>query len=284
MNNKYLNIYILIIIALMLVLFVYKQNNDIKVNNISYTNNRIPESFDNYNIIQISDLHNKQFGKGHFKILKKIEMLEPNIILITGDIIDRRRYNLDVALEFVKGAKKIAPVYYVPGNHEAWSFKYLEISEALTAAGVTVLNNQQVEISKNNQVINIMGLMDAAFDTDENYDYLNLEKFKENLAKFSFPKNFSVLLSHRPEIFNLYVNSEIDLVFSGHAHGGQFRLPFIGSLFAPNQGFFPKYTQGMYTEKKTSMVVSRGLGNSLIPLRLFNKPEIVKVTLRSSHK
>lgn len=284
MNNKYIQIYLILVVALLLVLFFYWQNNDLVTTDISYINNKVPESFDGYNIIHISDLHNKRFGNKQSKILSKIAKENPDIILITGDIIDRRRYNLNKALEFVEGVVRIAPVYYVAGNHEAWSFKYAEVDQALSLAGVNVLNNKKLEIVKNNSKIEIIGLKDAAFDTKEYAKEINLTQFKKNLNKFSNPSNFSILLSHRPEIFDLYVESNIDLIFSGHAHGGQFRLPLLGGLYSPNQGIFPTYTSGVYSQDKTSMIVSRGLGNSLMPIRLFNKPEIIKVTLKSRFK
>lgn len=280
MSGNYVKVYLIIVGVLLAIVFFNYQNNNIKTSKILYKNSRIPDSFDQFKIIHISDLHNKKFGNKQIKLLKKIKEENPDIIVVTGDIIDRRRFDLLVAIDFIKGAKEIAPVYYSAGNHEAWSFKYDEVDQALRLAGAVVLNNESKKIVINGESIDIIGLKDAAFDNSENTKDLNLKNFIENLRGFSKPKDFSVLLSHRPEIFKLYSESEIDLVFSGHAHGGQIRLPFIGPLFAPNQGLFPKYTSGVYKRDKTSLVVSRGLGNSLMPIRLFNQPEIVKVVLQ----
>lgn len=280
MKENYVYIYMAMVAVLLLIVFFNWQNNSLQVSRFVHESRRIPSSFNNYNIIHISDLHNKRFGSKQYKILDKIKKDNPDIILITGDIVDRRRYSLTEAVEFALGAVEIAPVYYVAGNHEAWSFKYDEVEAALKKAGVTVLNDEKVIINKGGSNINIIGLMDAAFQTKENATAMNLESFKENLKGFSDPKDFSLLLSHRPEVFDLYVASNIDLVFSGHAHGGQFRLPFIGGLYSPNQGIFPTYTSGKHSENQTTMFVSRGLGNSQMPIRLFNKPEIIKVTLK----
>ena len=125
----------------------------------------------------------------------------------------------------------------------------------------------------------MMGIHDPSFTTD----YLFGDAESVAAATLSELQNesdrYTVLLSHRPELFNVYVDSQIDLVFSGHAHGGQFRLPFIGGLVAPNQGFFPEYDAGLFSKENTTMVVSRGAGNSIIPLRFNNRPEIVVVEL-----
>lgn len=280
MSGNYVKVYLIIVGVLLAVVFFNYQNNNIKTSTITYKNSRIPDNFNQFTIIQITDLHNKKFGNKQIKLLKKIRDEKPDIIVVTGDIIDRRRFDLLPAIDFIKGAQEIAPVYYSPGNHEAWSFKYDEVDQALSLAGAVVLNNESEKIVINGESIDVIGLKDAAFDTLANSKTMNLTEFKKHLDAYSKPKVFSILLSHRPEIFKLYSESEIDLVFSGHAHGGQIRLPFIGPLFAPNQGMFPKYTSGVYKREKTSMVVSRGLGNSLMPMRLFNQPEIVKVVLQ----
>ena len=153
-------------------------------------------------------MHNAEFGEENAHLLNILSESKPDIIAITGDLVDAQHTDIDTALSFVEKADRIAPVYYVTGNHEASLPQYDELKTGLEAAGV-------------------------------------------------------------------------DLVLSGHAHGGQFRLPLIGGLVAPNQGFFPKYDAGLYTDGGTNMVVSRGLGNSIIPLRFNNRPEIVLVELKA---
>ena len=149
----------------------------------------------------------------------------------------------------------------------------------LAEAGVIVLENQKVEITREGESITLMGIDDPSFQ--ESYLFGDAESVArqaiDDLQNES--DGYTILLSHRPELFSLYVETEMDLVFSGHAHGGQFRLPLIGGLVAPNQGFFPKYDAGLFSEDNTTMIVSRGVGNSIIPLRFNNRPEIISVEL-----
>ena len=221
------------------------------------------------------------FGDEQDKLIGKVEDLSPNIIVITGDLIDRRRYNLEKAMLFINSAVKIAPVYYVSGNHEAWSGKYYEIKERLIDAGVIVMEDSKLDITRGNNSIKLLGLSDPDFLTSDYIDGTDTSKVEEKLKEWSEIEGFKILLSHRPELFDLYSENNIDMIFSGHAHGGQIRLPFVGGLVAPDQGLFPKYTAGSYTSNTSTMYVSRGLGNSLFPVRVFNRPEIISVTLKS---
>ncbi|HHY81122.1 MAG TPA: metallophosphoesterase [Clostridiales bacterium] len=271
-----------IIIILAALCFIIWQNNSIVVTESDYVNAKIPEAFHNFKIAHISDLHNKRFGKGQTKILKKLKNISPDIIVITGDMIDRRKYDLDAALEFIEGAISIAPVYYVSGNHEAWSGKYESIKESLEKAGVTVLDDIRVELKRGDSTIYISGLSDPDFLTSSYLEGTETTSVEEQLRQWSaYNDDFNILLSHRPELFDMYCKYGMDLIFTGHAHGGQFRIPFIGGLVAPDQGFFPKYTSGSHTKNLSTMYVSRGLGNSIVPIRIFNRPEIVVVSLES---
>lgn len=273
----------IIIILFSISLFFLWQNNDITVTEIDYYNDKIPDGFNGYSIIHISDLHNKSFGKNQEYLLKKVRIAEPDIIVITGDLVDRRKYNLDIAMKFIDGAMKIAPVYYVSGNHEAWSKDYKNISQRLLDYGVKILDDNKVALKEGKYEIEILGLSDPDFLTSNYLEGTDLSKLKEELSKLSDDSLFQILLSHRPELFDLYADANIDLIFSGHAHGGQFRIPFIGGLVAPDQGLFPKYTSGAYVQNQSTLIVSRGLGNSIIPVRIFNRPEIIKVTLKNCH-
>lgn len=277
---KILVVIILFVIAFFL--FSIWQNNSIVISNYNYESSEIPSKFNDFNIVQISDLHNKNFGEEQSKLLEKVKSLSPDIIVVTGDLIDRRKYNLDVAMSFINKAVEIAPIYYVSGNHEAWSGKYSEIKERLIEAGVNIIDDANVEIKRGDERIQLLGLSDPAFLTSNYIDGTDTSSIERNLSNWSEIEGFKILLSHRPELFDLYSRNNINLVFSGHAHGGQIRIPFIGGLIAPNQGFFPKYTSGSYNSDKTTMFVSRGLGNSLFPLRVFNRPEIISVTLKVS--
>ncbi len=268
-------------VAAMLSGFFYWQNNSIMITHVEHNSPKVPEAFHGYTILQVSDLHNKVFGKNNSVLLKKMESASPDIIVITGDIIDRRRYDLEAARVFVKEAVKLAPVYYVSGNHEAWSGMYEEIKKVLLEEGVEVLDNAAVLLEKEEAVIHLLGLGDPAFLVSGYREKWDVSHIKAQLEAWDELEGFRILLSHRPDLFPVYGESQVDLVFSGHAHGGQIRLPIVGSLFAPDQGFFPAYTSGAYTFDKTTMYVSRGLGNSVFPLRVFNRPELIVVQLKN---
>lgn len=253
--------------------FLYWQDNHIVITEYKYENEKVPKNFEGFRIVQVSDLQNKKFYKNQSSLIKKVKKANPDIIVITGDIIDANRTNLENAFMFIDKAKSIAPIYYASGNHENHSDKYDEIIEGLSLRGVHILENKYEHIERNGEKIAILGLRDirtsldfqnALYDmVNENYDYLK------------------ILLSHRPELYYMYDDSGVDLSFTGHAHGGQIRLPFTDGLFAPNQGFLPKYTSGIRHFENSSMVISRGLGNSIFPFRIFNRPEITVTTLYS---
>lgn len=276
-----LNILVLLIILCGSIGFCLWQNNSITITKSDYINSKIPEEFNGFVIAHISDLHNKQFGKDQQYILSKLKNISPNTIVITGDLIDRRKYDLDTAMSFIEGAIDIAPVYYVSGNHEAWSGRYATIVKRLEEAGVHVIDDDVVKLLTGDSSIFMFGVKDPDFLTSSYLEGTDITAMKEHLEKWSSYEGFKILLSHRPELFDLYCQSNMDLIFTGHAHGGQFRIPFVGGLFAPDQGLFPKYTSGSHSKKSSTMYISRGLGNSIIPIRIFNRPEIVVVTLRT---
>lgn len=205
---------------------------------------------------------------------------EPDIIVITGDLIDAQHTNIDIALNFVKEAIQIAPVYYVTGNHEASLSQYDRLKDGLESVGVSVLDDRVVELERDGEKITLIGLSDPDFTVKGDVFGEVPAMINTKLEKLTNMENsYTILLSHRPELFESYVSSGIDLILCGHAHGGQFRLPFIGGLIAPNQGLFPKYDAGVFSDHNTHMIVSRGLGNSIIPFRFNNRPEIVLVEL-----
>lgn len=270
----------LIALFISLLLFCIWQNNDIVITEITYNNPNIPKEFNGYKIIHVSDLHNKTFGEDQRKLMRKIEQTSPDIILVTGDIIDRRKYNLDAAMMFIDNAINIAPIYYVSGNHEAWSGEYDIIKHRLINSGVRILDDYKTKIAKDGADIELIGLSDPDFLTNNYIEGTDSTRLENQLSRLSTDPGFKILLSHRPELFDIYANENIDLIFSGHAHGGQFRIPGIGGLVAPDQGLFPKYTNGVYKQGQSSLIVSRGLGNSIIPVRVFNRPELIAVTLQ----
>ena len=279
MKKKINRIVMIICILVGFTIFLYLQNNLISITEVKITSSKIPSSFKGYKILQISDLHNKKFGDNQDVLIQKIKSIDPDIIAITGDLIDSKSYDAEVSMQLIQKMVNKYPVYFVTGNHEQWSGKYNNLEKELKKYDVNVLRNEHVGIRKGEQEINLLGIDDPEFVTG-NRDERNIVKDAILKAKFEMPPNtFDVLLSHRPEFLTEYADEQLDLVLSGHAHGGQVRLPFIGGLVAPNQGVFPTYTAGLYEEQNTSMVVSRGLGNSIIPQRIFNRPELVVVQL-----
>ena len=270
------------ICLILITIWVVRGNTQIGLTEYIVTSSKVPESFTCFEIAQISDLHNAELGEENSKLLELLYEVEPHIIVLTGDLIDSRQTDIEIALDFAGKAAQIAPVYYVSGNHEARVPEYEELKMGLTEAGVTVLENQKVQITRDGESITLMGIQDPSFRTD--YLFGDAESIsRQAISELqNESEDFTVLLSHRPELFELYVDTGVDLVFSGHAHGGQFRLPFIGGLVAPNQGFFPKYDAGRFDEGNTTMIVSRGVGNSIIPFRINNSPEIVVVELKKS--
>ncbi|WP_055666753.1 metallophosphoesterase [Desnuesiella massiliensis] len=277
-------ILIFFIILIILISFLYFENNSIQLTKKELYSSKLPKDFEGFKIIQISDLHSKVFGKNNKDLVEKIRDEKPHIIVITGDLVDRRRYNEDKSLDFIDKIKDICPIYYVTGNHEAWSGKFPSLERKLKEREVNVLRNNKLTVSKGGDYINILGVDDPAFNTkDYSEAYKDFEITKNVLKSMEYDKEreFNILLSHRPELFDIYEEAGIDLVFAGHAHGGQINIPFIGGVIAPNQGFFPKYYKGAYNKNNTTMIVSRGLGNSVAPQRLFNRPEIISMTVYS---
>ena len=261
--------------------FVYAlwANTEVVLTQYSVKSKNLPQSFEDFKIAHISDLHNDELGKDNDKVITILRDVKPDIIAVTGDLIDSYDTDTEIALRFMKKALEIAPCYYVNGNHEERVVESYETLRAeLAIMGVNVLENKSLAFERGGESINIVGVSDPGFETD--YLYGDTEGVvRKHLDELTKDKDgFTLLLSHRPELFELYVEKDMDLVLTGHAHGGQFRLPFVGGLYAPNQGLFPHYDSGIFTEDNTNMIVSRGLGNSLFPLRLNNRPEVVVVT------
>ena len=265
----------------LLTCFFYFQNNSIVTTEYNFSSNKVPQNFIGYKIVQLSDLHSKSFGNNQRGLVTKVKKVNPDLIVFTGDLIDSDRYDEKISLTLMEKLVQIAPVYYVTGNHEWWSGKFNSLEDKLKDTGVQVMRNTVEEIIIGNDKIQIIGIDDPA-KLNESYAERAIveEDITNSIKGLEEGVNFKILLSHRPELFSLYTQYEFDVVFSGHAHGGQVRIPFIGGLVAPNQGLFPEYSSGMHDADNATMIVNRGLGNSIIPLRVFNRPEIVVVTLK----
>lgn len=272
----------IIILLLSFIIWTIWGNTALMSSSSTISNSRIPKEFSGFRIAQVSDLHNAEFGKGNATLLQTISDSAPDIIVITGDLVDMNHTNMDIALDFAKNAVQIAPIYYVTGNHEASLSQYDELKAGLEAAGVIVLEDETIQLEHNGGTLMLIGLSDPNFTIGHDvFDEVPAMVSTKLNSLIRDEKSYNILLSHRPELFETYVGCGVDLVLSGHAHGGQFRLPLIGGLVAPNQGFFPKYDAGLYTDGDTNMVVSRGLGNSIIPIRFNNRPEVVLVELEN---
>lgn len=240
-------------------------NLTVGLTTITVEEDNLPYAFDGFRIAQVSDLHNSQLWE---KAIVQLEKADPDMIFITGDLVDMQNPDVTIALQFIAEAVQIADCFYITGNHEANLSQELltQLLDGMKSMGVYVLSNSQVSVHRNGAYISLAG--HAWGDTDA-------------VGELSDFDGYRILLSHQPEGFEDYVTGKYDLVFSGHAHGGQFRLPFIGGLYAPGQGLFPKYDGGMYSQDNTDMIVSRGVGNSIFPIRFHNRPEVVLVILES---
>ena len=255
-------------------------NSALMLSKFTVTGSNIPKNFNGYRIAQISDLHNAEFGEENEKLIEMLQKAEPDIITITGDLIDSSKTDINIALAFAEEAVQIAPTYFITGNHEAMvsAQEYADLENGLLEAGVNVLHDKEIVLEQNEEKLLLIGIDDPAY-ADRPSD-VGVSMDSETINELFTTEGYRILLSHRPEFFDQYVETEVDLVLSGHAHGGQFRLPFIGGLVAPGQGVFPVYDAGVYSENETNMVVSRGIGNSIIPMRFNNRPEVVLIELR----
>ena len=278
-QRKKLKYLFFLVASVGLIIWIAWANTAIELNEYQIKSEELPENFEGFRIVQVSDLHNTEIGEENTKLLKLIENAKPDIIVITGDIVDSYHTDVEVSLRFVEKAVRIAPCYYVTGNHEARFSKefFQSFEEKLKEYGVQVLHDESVMLEKDGEYILLAGLDDPTFAS--NHEGIRYSNLSTHIKELFSEEGFHVLLSHPPELFEIYVEADVDLVLSGHAHGGQFRLPFVGGIVAPNQGLFPEYDAGLFLEDGTNMVVSRGIGNSIIPIRFNNRPEVVVVEL-----
>ncbi|MHB8840820.1 MAG: metallophosphoesterase [Candidatus Aquicultor sp.] len=287
MNKRKLVIAIIAVIVMVpfLAWFFNVENNSLELVTFELHFKKLPDKFGNYRIVQITDLHNKEFGPNQRDLVAMVKSARPDLIVVTGDLIDRKRYGKGPSLSLLTQLKRLAPVYFVTGNHEWWSGRFDELSQDIKNAGVTILQNRHVEITRGGESLYLVGIDDIAKQYGINHDDPFAEdhfiggELNEAMAGLS-SNDFKILLAHRPERFPVYALHGVDLVFAGHAHGGQVRPPFSGAIVTPDQGFFPNYSDGVYRQASSTMVLSRGLGVSTIPFRLFCLPEVIVVVLK----
>ena len=267
--------------AILIAVFLYYQNNKIDITNYSIKHNSINGGI---KIVHLSDMHSKPFKK----VLKKIEEIKPDIICITGDYINDHAKNKEKMFDFAKMLVEKAPVYYITGNHERRLESFDEIMQSLRECGFNVLLDEIAVSQIKGNEIDILGLDENMADHKDYrarkaglFEYRDMKPYFDKLDEYS---GFKIVLSHCPENFEglselNYSQYDFDIQLSGHAHGGQFIFPFIGPVFAPGQGLFPKYARGSFGNRP-KLIISRGLGNSEFPFRLFNHPEINVINIK----
>ena len=271
-------------------------NNTIAVHTYVHENQNLPGAFEGFRIVQLTDIHSVRSEEQGKLIYEKTKGQDPDIICLTGDLVDSKYYAVhgvkgeELTLALVQRLADLAPVYYVYGNHEMILLddpKRNAFRVALEDAGVNIINNEVMELVSENKAdkIYIAGLQDpSTLYKDYRFECYGtngerMEAMLDMVLEGIDEDDFLVLLSHRPEYLELYDQYEIDVCLSGHAHGGQFRIPFAGGVYAPGQGFWPEYTAGVYETEDLALYVGTGIGNSAIPIRVFNPPEILTIVL-----
>jgi len=280
---------VLFLCLILAVLFCIYSNHCITVSQYRYTG-KSAKHFSGFRILQVSDLHADLPDWKYRSLLKKTFACQPDLIVVTGDCVDKIHIRgEEKVLRYLKETAKRFPLYVVSGNHEYMHPECQGFLDKIEAAGIRVLHNEYVDVEDKNieqkrHTIRLYGVEDpyAVYQGAIPKKYKTPEQAFVNLLKQKVVLDgagdtMSILLSHRPEYFEQYCELGVDMVFAGHAHGGQWRLPLVGGIIAPDQGLFPRYTAGMHQRGGTVMFVSRGLGNSVVPLRLFNRPELVVV-------
>ncbi|KUO60449.1 MAG: metallophosphoesterase [Gracilibacter sp. BRH_c7a] len=252
-----------------MVSYLYFDLHSIAIKQYTVTINNLPKDFEGFTILHLTDLHAKEYGYDQNRLLGLINSQKFDMVALTGDFIDKNNINGEPLLSLVRGLIS-KPIFFVPGNHE-WSTEF-GIRASLDNYGVRVLENKKYKYSKGNSHIWITGVDDP---------YLRRDKLDEALYGISDSQP-KVLLAHAPNIFPSAAKQDVGLVLVGHTHGGQVRLPIVGAIVAPGQGLFPKYDYGLFTSGSTKMIINGGLGESVLPIRFYNRPEIVLVKLVSS--
>lgn len=262
-----------VLIAALLVGFWHYQNNTVQTEVFTVASERLPAAFEGFRIAVITDLHGRSFGEGNEKLIAAAAASEPDIIALVGDIADERT-DLSILAPLCGALTDIAPCFYVTGNHE-WSLDSL--SAALTPieeAGVTILANEYRTLTLDGETIVLAGVHDPCGPADMTTPAELTERIRAD-----YPAEYLLVLNHRNDALEPWSALGADLVLSGHGHGGVIRLPGIGGLVGTDRSLFPDYTAGLYTSGTTTMAVSRGLGYSGVPFRLFNRPELMVIEL-----
>lgn len=272
-------LFLLLILFLLFELFV--GGKMLQVTRTDVFSAGLPPEFDGFRIVQLSDVHGSLIGKDNRGILDRVRELSPDVIVLTGDLTDKRHPDTGRMTELAEKLCAIAPVYSVNGNHEA-IMKPAEREKFLTELkekGVHVLESETASLLRDGAGITLIGLKDPGQENGS-WEKREAAVYDDLVRMVNASDGFTLVLSHRPEMADKYAQAGAELVLCGHAHGGQIRIPFLGGLYAPGQGLLPEYDSGLYRIGDTFLYVNRGIGNSVFPLRVLNRPEIALITLR----
>ena len=287
MENK--KIVVLICITLILISILMCFSKKIDVTKYIISNNIIPEEFNGFKIVQLSDFHSEGYRDTTERLIDKVKNINPDIIVMTGDMVSWDMEDIEEVKILIKSLSKVYPIYYIDGNHEHLAEilrpgKYVAFIEFMKELGVTTIKNDYIEIYKGDKSINLYGInlpLDGATGL-----YVNKFQLEKNYVEKTLPEaneeKFNILLAHTPTFIKQYSQWGADLVLCGHMHGGIVRIPFTNiGLLSPERTIFPKYAAGKFKVNGSIMIVNRGIGGSSFDLRLFNNPEITVITLKS---
>lgn len=272
-KKKHKMLRVIVILALIAAVIIYDGNTRLVTDEYRIGGSGLPQSFEGLRIVHLSDLHAARFGKNNARLFDAVRKAEPDIITVTGDLIDDEE-QLEYAEEFFETLTAIAPTYYVSGNHEWAAGCARDVFKIAEERGVTVLRNRYVLLERNEERLIIAGVDDPNGLRDQKKPSEVVADIRED-----YPDDYILMLAHRDTQLDMWAELGVDAVLCGHAHGGLVRLPFTDGLVAPEQGLFPTYTAGIYTKGQTQMLVSRGIGGTHNLPRIFNNPEVVVAIL-----
>ncbi len=268
---------ILALIAAAAAFLIKDSRDDLEISRYEVKSQKLPESFDGFKIVQLSDLHGAEFGEDGMELVEKVKELEPDIIALTGDFVTDEG-DLAAVEKLAARLVKLCPVYFISGNHEFGSGLAVKVRNILERAGVKYLSNEYLTISRGEDGILLGGVEDPLAYAD----MLSPDELAQKMNDAA-PDAFKILLGHRNYWMTEYPELPVDLIFCGHAHGGLVRIPGVGGLIGTDRRLFPDFDAGQFNNGRYTLIVSRGLGNSVSIPRVFNRPEIVCVELSSAY-
>ena len=268
---------ILALIAAVAAFLIKDSRDDLEISRYEVKSQKLPESFDGFKIVQLSDLHGAEFGEDGMELVDKVGSLEPDMIALTGDFVTDEG-DLAAVEKLAARLTELCPVYFISGNHEFGSGLAVKVRNILERAGVKYLSNEYLTINRGDDEILLGGVEDPLAYAD----MLSPDELAQKMNDAA-PDAFKILLGHRNYWMTEYPELPVDLIFCGHAHGGLIRIPGVGGLIGTDRRLFPDFDAGQFNNGRYTLIVSRGLGNSVPIPRVFNRPEIVCVELSSAY-